>query len=238
MIRTLDTAYHVLHGKPSKILVWPDLREAHDAICNHGSPTINLIGRYPLLDFSECSEKWDYEQNTTENAQLRALRVRSRLERHSKDYKNILVVTHRGFITYLVSGRCFSNCGKTFPIIYEEAHWQVKRDAFISFHRCHRIYPRKWGWDFAGFCSVRSRGGIDKTNAKTEASFWWLSRSSIPYPVPRYKNQSILLYTSRDTPIVCYCTLTNHFKQNGNYEYHPVAEERCCFLSSQLQLQL
>jgi broad specificity phosphatase PhoE len=114
MIRTLDTAYHVLHGKPSKILVWPDLREAHDAICNHGSPTINLIGRYPLLDFSECSEKWDYEQNTTENAQLRALRVRSRLERHSKDYKNILVVTHRGFIAHLVSGGRFSNCGKTF----------------------------------------------------------------------------------------------------------------------------
>jgi broad specificity phosphatase PhoE len=114
MIRTLDTAYHVLHGKPSKILVWPDLREAHDAICNHGSLRINLISQYPLLDFSECSVKWDYEQHTTKNAQLRASRVRSRLERLSKDYKNILVVTHRGFIAHLVSGKRFFNCGKTF----------------------------------------------------------------------------------------------------------------------------
>jgi len=110
MIRTLETAYYALHGKPCKILVWPDLREAHDAICNQGSPRITLISRYPDLDFSECSAEWDYEQHTAENAQLRAIRVRSRLERLSKDYKNIIVVTHRGFIANLVPGRRFSNC--------------------------------------------------------------------------------------------------------------------------------
>jgi broad specificity phosphatase PhoE len=115
MIRTIETAYYALHGKLSKILIWPDLREAHDAICNQGSPRINLINRYPGLDFSECSPVWDYERHTAENAQLRASRVRLRLERLSKDYRNILVVTHRVFIAHLVAGTRFSNCGNPFP---------------------------------------------------------------------------------------------------------------------------
>jgi broad specificity phosphatase PhoE len=112
MIRTIETAYLALHGKPTQILIWPDLREAHDAICNKGSPRIKLINQFPKLDFSECSVEWDYEGHTTENARLRASRVRSRLERLARDYGNILVVTHRGFIAHLVAGKRFSNCGK------------------------------------------------------------------------------------------------------------------------------
>ncbi|EPE33542.1 Phosphoglycerate mutase-like protein [Glarea lozoyensis ATCC 20868] len=110
MIRTIETAYYVLRGKPCKVLIWPDLREAHDAICNKGSPRIDLINRYPDLDFSECSSVWDYEKHTSENAHLRASRVRLRLESLGKDYANILVVTHRGFIAHLVAGTTFFNC--------------------------------------------------------------------------------------------------------------------------------
>jgi broad specificity phosphatase PhoE len=136
MIRTIETAYYTLHGKPSKILIWPDLREAHDAICNKGSPRINLIDRYPEFDFSECSPVWDYEAHTVEKAQLRASRVRSRLEKLSKDYRNILVITHRGFIAHLVAGTRFSNCDKPFPAIHEEPNAdQANRGACISLYQ-------------------------------------------------------------------------------------------------------
>lgn len=85
--------------------VWPDLREAHDAICNKGIiDRADLQAKFPHLDFSECSKKWDYPPHTIKDATMRAERVRHRLE---TSYKNILLVTHRGFIAFLVQGTRF-----------------------------------------------------------------------------------------------------------------------------------
>ena len=66
MRRTIETAItafgtNVDANKALPIEVWPDLREAHDAICNHGSPVAVLQMEYPHLDFSECNAEWIYE---------------------------------------------------------------------------------------------------------------------------------------------------------------------------------
>lgn len=94
-------------------IIWPDLREAHDAECNEGSPRHALETKYPLLDFSSCSAKWDYEPHTIEAATIRAENVRKALSELPAHYKEIAIVTHRGIIAYLVPGARFDVCGKS-----------------------------------------------------------------------------------------------------------------------------
>lgn len=113
MRRTIETAFTAFgttvdSNEPLPIEVWPDLREAHDAICNHGSPVAMLQMEYPHLDFSECNAKWTYETHTHADAEERAERVRRRLKEHSA--RKIVVVTHRGFIAHLVESHIFGNC--------------------------------------------------------------------------------------------------------------------------------
>jgi broad specificity phosphatase PhoE len=113
MRRAIQTALlafpELLHGSnPLPIEVWPDLREAHDAICNQGSPVADLKMEFPVLDFSECMPEWNYEAHTPERAAKRAERVRRRLLQHVAQY--IVCVTHRGFIAHLVEADTFKNC--------------------------------------------------------------------------------------------------------------------------------
>lgn len=113
MRRTIDTALAAFGdilaaNRPIPIEVWPDLREAHDAVCNHGSPVAVLRSEYPHLDFSECNDDWTYEKHTHAGAEERAENVRRRLKEHPA--RNIVLVTHRGFIAYLVQSHTFSNC--------------------------------------------------------------------------------------------------------------------------------
>ncbi|CAI6341913.1 unnamed protein product [Periconia digitata] len=116
MTRTIQTAMNLFPDLADQssssiaVQIWPDLREAHDAICNKGVARKDLETRFPQFDFSECHETWDYPENTAENATARAQRVRLRLQELSKTYANIAVITHRGFIAYLVKGRRFDVC--------------------------------------------------------------------------------------------------------------------------------
>jgi broad specificity phosphatase PhoE len=113
MTRTVQTAINMFPylsetGRPSvPVQIWPDLREAHDAICNKGVSRAELQTKYPQFDFAECHEEWDYAPHTVEGATARAERVRSRLQELSSTHKNIAVITHRGFIAYLVQGPRF-----------------------------------------------------------------------------------------------------------------------------------
>ncbi|KAJ6526216.1 histidine phosphatase superfamily [Mycena vulgaris] len=112
MVRTIQTALaafpDLLPQSKIAVEIWPDLREAHDAICNKGVPRATLAAAFPRLDFSRCREEWDYEAHSDEVAIQRAGRVRAALaERPEQD---ILLISHRGFISYLVSGPQFSNC--------------------------------------------------------------------------------------------------------------------------------
>lgn len=117
MTRTIQTALlacgHLINASPraAEVQVWPDLREAHDAICNKGVDRADLKTKFPQLDFSECSEMWDYLPHTIEDATMRAERVRQHLDALPESYKNILLVTHRGFIAFLVQGTRFDVCG-------------------------------------------------------------------------------------------------------------------------------
>jgi broad specificity phosphatase PhoE len=91
MRRTIQTALlafsQLLHGSdPVQIEVWPDLREAHDAICNQGSPVADLKMEFSALDFSECMPQWNYEAHTPERAEKRAERVRRRPSKHPEQY--------------------------------------------------------------------------------------------------------------------------------------------------------
>jgi broad specificity phosphatase PhoE len=117
MTRTIQTALIVfgrhLNGSPAKVelQVWPDLREAHDAICNKGLSRADMVVKFPQLDFSACHEEWDYPPHSFEDAAARAEGVRRRLKDLSRSYKNIMLVTHRGFIAFLVKGERFDVCG-------------------------------------------------------------------------------------------------------------------------------
>ncbi|KAH6605837.1 hypothetical protein Trco_004990 [Trichoderma cornu-damae] len=116
MTRTIQTALIVfgqhLSRQPPKaeLQVWPDLREAHDAICNKGVSRADMAAKFGQLDFSACREEWDYPPHSVQDAAARAERVRRRLKDLSGSYKNIILVTHRGFIAFLVKGERFDVC--------------------------------------------------------------------------------------------------------------------------------
>jgi broad specificity phosphatase PhoE len=117
MTRKIQTALlafgSLLSTSPFKteVQVWPDLREAHDAICNIGVARADLTAKFPQFEFTGCHDKWDYPAHSFSDAEARAERVRRRLKDLSGLYKNIFVVTHRGFIAFLVKGERFGTGG-------------------------------------------------------------------------------------------------------------------------------
>ncbi|KAL2072902.1 hypothetical protein VTL71DRAFT_12245 [Oculimacula yallundae] len=119
MTRTIQTAMNAFPSAfPSagsaanrtKVQIWPDLREAHDAICNKGISRADISAKFPHLNFSECPEEWDHPPHTIEDATIRAEKVRGRLRGLSKVYSNIVLITHRGFIAFLVKGDRYDVC--------------------------------------------------------------------------------------------------------------------------------
>ena len=116
MTRTIQTA---MNAFPSilgadrfqpEVQIWPDLREAHDANCNKGVSRAEITARFSQFNFAECPEEWNYPTHTIENATARAELVRRRLKEASKVYRNIALITHRGFIAFLVKGDRFALC--------------------------------------------------------------------------------------------------------------------------------
>ena len=116
MTRTIQTAINAFPSivtafpATTKVQVWPDLREAHDAICNKGLSRAEISAKFPPLDFSDCHGEWDYPTHSTEGATARAESVRHRLKELSKVYNNIALITHRGFIAFLVQGGRYEVC--------------------------------------------------------------------------------------------------------------------------------
>jgi broad specificity phosphatase PhoE len=116
MTRTIQTAMNVFpflreEGPWSTpVQIWPDLREAHDAVCNKGLSRASIQAAFPQFDFSACSDEWDYAPHTIQRATERAGRVRARLAALSTTYPNIAVITHRGLIAFLVKGPRFNVC--------------------------------------------------------------------------------------------------------------------------------
>jgi broad specificity phosphatase PhoE len=114
MTRTIQTAIsmfpHLEDSSSSAIPVqiWPDLREANDAVCNKGCSRAEIQAKFPRFDFSECLEHWDYACHTVIDATERAQRVRQRVCHLSATFKNIAIICHRGIIAYLVQGRRFN----------------------------------------------------------------------------------------------------------------------------------
>jgi len=93
-----------------EVQIWPELREAYEAECCKGLSRSAMTGKFPQLDFSRCSEEWDYEPHSVGDTVKRAEVVRERLLQLSKTYKNIAIVSHRGFLAYLVQGDRFELC--------------------------------------------------------------------------------------------------------------------------------
>ena len=116
MTRTIQTALNafpsILGSAPThtKVQIWPDLREAHDANCNKGVSRTELSAKFPQFNFAECPEEWDHPPHTTEDASIRAEVVRQRLKGLSEQYVNIALITHRGFIAFLIKGDRFDVC--------------------------------------------------------------------------------------------------------------------------------
>lgn len=116
MTRTIQTVKLAFREwlQSTTIQVWPDLREAHDAICNQGVSRADLEAKFPDINFAECPDEWNYPPHSVDDAAARAERVRERLKGlvDSGVYQNIYLVTHRGFIAFLVQGERFDVCGK------------------------------------------------------------------------------------------------------------------------------
>ncbi|KAH6899657.1 histidine phosphatase superfamily [Thelonectria olida] len=114
MTRTIETALLAFPGRLKsgsvKVQVWPDLREAHGALCNIGVSRPELEAKFPQFDFSSCRNEWDYPPHIFDDAAERAERVRRRLKDLSASYKNIFLVTHRAFAAFLVQGERFDVC--------------------------------------------------------------------------------------------------------------------------------
>jgi broad specificity phosphatase PhoE len=62
MTRTIQTAMNVFpgledDGSPAiPVQIWPDLREANDAVCNQGRSRVEMQAIFREFDFSECPE--------------------------------------------------------------------------------------------------------------------------------------------------------------------------------------
>jgi broad specificity phosphatase PhoE len=113
-IQTASQAFGNLISGPNptvEVQVWPELREAHDAICNQGITKQEMMAKFPGFDFSHCHDEWNYPQNTLEGAVARAEEVRRKLRNLIRTYKRIVLVTHRGFAAFLVQGPRFQTCG-------------------------------------------------------------------------------------------------------------------------------
>ncbi|KAF2826761.1 phosphoglycerate mutase-like protein [Ophiobolus disseminans] len=114
MTRTIQTAMNLVpslqyaSGFEVPVQIWPDLQEANDAICNKGLSRTEMQAKFPQFDFSACHEEWDYSDHTVEGATQRAESVRQRLRDLSTTFKDIVIISHRGFIAYLVEGKRFS----------------------------------------------------------------------------------------------------------------------------------
>jgi len=100
-----------LLSKNVEVQIWPELRETHDGASSKGLSRVELEAKFPRFDFSACNELWDYPPHNTKNATLRAEEARRRLSILSECYKSIVLVTHAGFIRYLVEGPSFKVCG-------------------------------------------------------------------------------------------------------------------------------
>ncbi|KAI4938046.1 hypothetical protein J4E85_000485 [Alternaria conjuncta] len=113
MTRTIQTALNMFPFLTEAgsfhipVQIWPDLREANDAVCNKGLSRKKLASNFPQFDFSECNEEWDYPEHSIEGATERAEGVRRRLKELSATYGNIAVITHRGIKAFLVKGKRF-----------------------------------------------------------------------------------------------------------------------------------
>ena len=117
MTRTIQTARTLFPSAFTEgpdaipLHIWPDLREAHDAICNLGRSRAEMEALHPGLDFSACNEEWDYKPHCFEDAADRAAAVRKELM--NLPGPHIVVLGHRGFISFLVDTNQvdFGNCG-------------------------------------------------------------------------------------------------------------------------------
>jgi broad specificity phosphatase PhoE len=119
MTRTIQTAIAVfgpliLGSEPKiKVQIWPELREAHDHICCQGSSKEEMMIKFPDFNFSGCHDEWDYPTHTTESAVARGEEVRRKLRGLIEKHKHIVLITHRGFVAFLVQGPRFQTCGKS-----------------------------------------------------------------------------------------------------------------------------
>jgi len=111
MSRTINTAIQALGATVERatVQIWPDLRNAHDRLSSELLPRAVMEAKFPRFDFSECREEADYGPQRPSDAAARAERVRLRVKGLTGAYRSILLVTHRGFCTYLVQGADFTN---------------------------------------------------------------------------------------------------------------------------------
>ncbi|KZM19154.1 uncharacterized protein EKO05_0003189 [Ascochyta rabiei] len=139
MTRTIQTAMNMFPAVfsttplPVDVQIWPDLRETYEAECNKGLSREAISAKFPQLDFADCASEWEYPPHTMAGATARAESVRRRLKELSKEHRNIVLVTHRGFIEFLVQGSRFDVCEtRAYRLGTEEESARVEHSAIVE----------------------------------------------------------------------------------------------------------
>ncbi len=95
--RTLETAEIIADRLGLSVTVDPLVRERAYFTCDIGSPRSHLMTRWPHFEFGDMAERWWPELETDAELLDRCTRFRS-LSKTLKDWRQLLIVTHWGFI--------------------------------------------------------------------------------------------------------------------------------------------
>lgn len=103
--RALETADILARRLEISIVIEPLVRERRAFHCDIGTPRRDLAVAWPHLDFDGIAEKWWPEEEETEAGLLaRCVRFRRAMAGRS-DWRDVVVVTHWGFIRGLTGQR-------------------------------------------------------------------------------------------------------------------------------------
>eukprot|EP01117_Protostelium_nocturnum_P013705 TRINITY_DN5143_c0_g1_i2.p1 TRINITY_DN5143_c0_g1~~TRINITY_DN5143_c0_g1_i2.p1 ORF type:complete len:222 (+),score=81.59 TRINITY_DN5143_c0_g1_i2:207-872(+) len=112
MRRTIQTALFSFCKLGVPIVIHPEIQEAGQCPCDTGSDVEVLQKEFPFLDFSNVPQEWNSKSGfwSCEPQSLRKRAASFRKWLKSRKERNIAIVTHGAFLSFIVDGfRGFAN---------------------------------------------------------------------------------------------------------------------------------
>lgn len=130
LVRALGTANIIAEQLAMPVEVWPDLREGFSWV-HHAYSREELLQRFPrtLLPADFAVNGWEYGNDTYESVFLRCQQVLHQLKERFGADEQVAVVTHGGFINYLL--HCILQIHSTAPHWFEMDYCAISRVHFV-----------------------------------------------------------------------------------------------------------